>query len=82
MNGRTVRFNVRTSHECPDTPPVSASRRAQYGPGTVVESNERHTVIDFDDHGVRRFVTMMVDLKPSTVLAPTKAKRAKASRKR
>ncbi len=53
----------------------------QYGPGTVVESNERHTVIDFDDHGVRKFVTMMVELKPTTVPAPTKTKRAKASRK-
>ena len=54
----------------------------QYGPGSVLESNERHTVIDFDEHGVRRFVTMMVDLKVSTVPAPSKAKRAKASRKR
>ena len=53
----------------------------QYGPGTVVESNEYHTVIDFDDHGVRRFVTMMVDLKSSTLPAPSKAKRTKAGRK-
>ena len=36
----------------------------QYGPGTIVECNERHTLIDFDDHGVRLFVTTMVDLKP------------------
>ncbi len=53
----------------------------QYGPGTVVESNEHHTVIDFDDHGVRRFVTMMVNLKTSAVPAPAKAKRARAGRK-
>jgi len=46
----------------------------QYGPGTIVESNEHHTVIDFDDHGVRRFVTMMVELKASTVAAPVKPK--------
>ena len=52
----------------------------QYGPGTVVESNERHTVIDFDDHGVRRFVTMMVDLKASTVPAPAKPKRTRTRR--
>ena len=52
----------------------------QYGSGTVVESNDRHTVIDFDEHGVRRFVTTMVDLKSSTVPAPTKGRR-KASRK-
>jgi len=52
-----------------------------YGPGTVLESNEYHTVIDFDEHGVRRFVTTIVDLKTTTVPAPVKAKRAKAKRK-
>ena len=52
----------------------------QYGPGTIIESNERHTVIDFDDHGVRRFVTMMVELQASAVPAPSKAKRTRASR--
>ena len=53
----------------------------QYGAGTIVESNDRHTVIDFDEHGVRRFVTMMVRLEASSVPAPTKPKR-KSSRKR
>jgi len=53
----------------------------QYGPGTILESNEYHTVIDFDEHGVRRFVTQMVDLESSSVPAPTKTKR-KSSRKR
>ena len=46
----------------------------QYGPGTIIESNEHHTVIDFDEHGVRRFVTTMVKLESSTVAAPVKAK--------
>ena len=54
--------------------------QGQYGPGTIVESNEHHTVIDFDKHGVRRFVTMMVELESSTVAAPAKAK-GKARRK-
>ena len=54
----------------------------QYGSGTVVESNERHTVIDFDDHGVKRFVTTMVDLKASTTPAPAKTRRSRSSRKR
>ena len=53
----------------------------QYGPGTIIESNEHHTVIDFDDHGVRRFVTMMVELKVSTVPAPNKPKRTRVRRK-
>ena len=48
--------------------------QGQYGPGTIVESNEHHTVIDFDEHGVRRFVTMMVELESSAVAAPVKAK--------
>ena len=54
--------------------------QGQYGPGTIVESNEHHTVIDFDEHGVRRFVTMMVELESSTVTAPTK-KKGKTRRK-
>ena len=53
----------------------------EYGPGTVVESNEHHTVIDFDEHGLRKFVTSMVNLESSTLSAPVKAKRAKARRK-
>jgi len=62
---------------------IPGARVAQgsYGPGTVLESNEYHTVIDFDEHGVRRFVTTIVDLKTTTVPAPVKAKRAKAKRK-
>ena len=54
----------------------------QYGPGTIVECNARHTLIDFDDHGVRLFVTTMVDLKPSALAEPSKARRTKAGRKR
>ena len=38
--------------------------QGQYGPGTIVETNEHHTVIDFDEHGVRRFDTRMVNLEP------------------
>lgn len=32
-------------------------RHEQYGMGTVTESNTERTTIDFDDHGVKRFVT-------------------------
>ena len=31
-----------------------------YGPGTLVEVNEHHTVIDFDEHGRRTFATRLV----------------------
>ena len=32
-------------------------RHEQYGMGTVTESNTERTTIDFDDHGVKKFVT-------------------------
>ena len=66
-------------------PTYTAGKRVtqeHYGSGTVLESNEHHTVIDFDEHGVRRFVTMMVNLKATTVAAPSKAKKRTKSRSR
>ena len=32
-------------------------RHEQYGIGTVTESNTERTTIDFDNHGVKKFVT-------------------------
>jgi hypothetical protein len=32
-------------------------RHGQYGLGTVTESNVERTTIDFDNHGVKKFVT-------------------------
>ena len=32
-------------------------RHQQYGLGTVTESNVERTTIDFDNHGVKKFVT-------------------------
>jgi hypothetical protein len=32
-------------------------RHEQYGIGTVTESNAERTTIEFDNHGVKRFVT-------------------------
>ncbi len=34
-------------------------RHQQYGLGTVTESNNERTTIDFDSHGVKKFVTSM-----------------------
>ncbi len=50
-----------------------------YGPGTLVEVNEHHTVIDFDEHGRKTFATRLVTLQASSEPAPNKAK---APRKR
>ena len=48
-----------------------------YGPGTVTMANEYHTVIDFDEHGLRTFVTRMVQLERSDTVAPERPKRAR-----
>jgi hypothetical protein len=32
-------------------------RHEQYGIGTVTESNTERTTIDFDNHGLKKFVT-------------------------
>ena len=46
----------------------------QYGAGTLTEVNEYHTVIDFDEHGVRKFVTSIVTLEKTTIPAPERRK--------
>jgi hypothetical protein len=51
---------------------------AQYGDGTVSSVNEYHTVIEFDAHGVRTFVSPRVVLTHSTTPAPEKPVRRKA----
>jgi hypothetical protein len=57
---------------------------AQYGHGTVTSINEYHTVIEFDAHGKRTFVSPRVVLTDSVVPPPPKAVRARktATRKR
>lgn len=60
----------------------SRVRQATYGPGTVTSSDERYTVIEFDDSGRRMFITNKVALEhtdePEPV-RPVKAKRRKAA---
>ena len=54
----------------------------QYGDGTVTISNERHTIIDFDAHGLRTFLTSVVRLERTSSVAPPKPpKRRAAARK-
>lgn len=45
---------------------------ARFGPGVVIEVDERYTVVEFDDAGVRRFVSHMLQVEPSTLPRPTK----------
>jgi hypothetical protein len=55
--------------------------QANYGAGTVVSSDERYTVIEFDNNGRRVFITDMVTLGKTDEPAPnkpTKGRRKKA----
>ena len=42
----------------------------QFGNGTIMMANDRHTVVEFDDHGSRMFSTPLVRLAPSSTPAP------------
>jgi hypothetical protein len=53
-----------------------------YGTGTLVEVNEYHTVIDFDEHGRRVFATRLVVLQASSEPAPAKTTKKRAPRKK
>ena len=50
---------------------------AQYGDGTLGSSNEYHTVIDFDAHGLRTFSSPLVVLTAASTPAPVKPVRPK-----
>ena len=43
-----------------------------YGAGTLVEVNEHHTVIDFDEDGRKTFATRLVALQATNEPAPHK----------
>jgi len=55
-------------------------KHCQYGLGVVTESNSERTSIDFDVHGMKKFVTslMVVDAAEGT---PPKRRRAKKIKK-
>jgi hypothetical protein len=58
--------------------------QANYGHGTITGADDHHTVIDFDEHGVRTFATSMVVLERTSEPAPArgvKARRTKAAAK-
>jgi hypothetical protein len=54
--------------------------QSTYGAGTVTSSDERYTVIEFDQHGRRVFLTDMVTLGKTDEPAPNKP--AKEKRKK
>lgn len=44
--------------------------QASYGAGTITDVNAQYTVIDFDEHGPRTFVTTLVKLEATETPAP------------
>ena len=54
-----------------------------YGLGTIAEIDQRHTIIEFDENGRKKFVTSMVQLEHSLIAAPDpppKSSRAKSAK--
>jgi hypothetical protein len=49
----------------------------QYGIGTITSTDENHTVIEFDLHGRRTFITNMVSLEASDEPAPARAEKGR-----
>ena len=56
--------------------------QAQYGAGTIVDVNEHHTVIEFDEHGTRRFSTRIVVLETSITPAPARKTGVRRAKKK
>jgi hypothetical protein len=54
--------------------------QSTYGSGTLVEVNEHHTVIEFDEHGRRVFATRLVVLQATSEPAPAKTPRKRATK--
>jgi hypothetical protein len=52
-----------------------------YGAGTILEYNEHHVVIEFDQSGKKTFSTRLVTLQTTNEPAPAKAARKRAPRK-
>ncbi len=52
-----------------------------YGFGTITEADSERTTIDFDDHGVKKFVTSMMvcELAGDAPPRPARSKRRKKS---
>ncbi len=46
--------------------------QAQYGVGDVLAGDERYTTIAFDEGGVRKFVTRLLQAQPSNEPRPVK----------
>ena len=53
-----------------------------YGLGSVVAVEDAYTRVQFDEHGIKKFLTSMSKLEPSDEPAPAGARGAKTRKKR
>jgi hypothetical protein len=53
-----------------------------YGFGSVVSVEDAYTRVQFDEHGIKKFLTSMSRLEPSNEPVPASARNAKPRRKR
>jgi hypothetical protein len=51
-----------------------------YGAGTIIDADPRYTIIDFDQHGRRTFLTAVVALVPTSEPAPSRKTKAPGRR--
>lgn len=49
----------------------------QYGCGVIVKRDSERTTIDFDEHGLKIFVTSLMTVEPAEGVPPPKRRRAK-----
>jgi hypothetical protein len=52
----------------------------QYGLGVITESNEQRTSIDFDIHGMKKFVTSLMAVDPAEGTPPKRSRRKRSKR--
>ncbi|MGH9868493.1 MAG: hypothetical protein ACREAA_10070 [Candidatus Polarisedimenticolia bacterium] len=49
-----------------------------YGSGTITLIGDAHTIIEFDEHGRRKFVTELLKMEHSDIPAPTRTRKRAA----
>ena len=56
-------------------------KHAQYGIGFVTESNAERTTIEFDSHGVKKFVTSLMNMELMAGETPARSAGSKRRKK-
>ncbi len=55
-------------------------RHFQYGLGVVTDSDTERTTIDFDLHGIKKFVTSLMVVDPAEGTPPKRARRKRSKK--